>query len=207
MSERTYRVWLTALLGLWMTLDPTNAFAFGTLRYQVPNGYRQGCIVCHNNPRGGSACSNSTIEPPRAAIPWTNIVVSGTSTPACPACTTTTDPGVAPCLNPFGLQFQIAMDAFGTGPERWAAVAMMDADGDGWTNGEELGDPAGTWVADAMPVPPPGVSPPVTNDPPFFTHPGDTDSTGTIDMCCITPNPDVDECAQGYDTCSDTGTA
>lgn len=43
------------------------------------------------------------------------------------------------CLNPFGTAFLAA-------GARWTmALALADSDGDGYTNGEELGDPAGTW--------------------------------------------------------------
>ncbi len=46
-----------------------------------------------------------------------------------------------PCFNPFGMAF----DANG---RLWdATLAAGDADGDGYTNGEELGDPMGVWRA------------------------------------------------------------
>lgn len=48
------------------------------------------------------------------------------------------------------------------GPE----LAALDADGDGFTNGEELGDPEGLWQE--------GDDPP--GDPALVTHPGDPDS-------------------------------
>lgn len=43
-----------------------------------------------------------------------------------------------PCLNDFGR----ALRADGWGP----MLASLDADGDGFTNGDELGDPEGTWA-------------------------------------------------------------
>ena len=47
--------------------------------------------------------------------------------------------GTAPCLNPFGL-------AFRTNAFTWnATLASGDADGDGFTNGQELQDPLGAW--------------------------------------------------------------
>ncbi len=46
-----------------------------------------------------------------------------------------------PPLNGFG-------DDFLAGGARWSAsLATTDSDGDGFTNGAELGDPNGTWVA------------------------------------------------------------
>jgi hypothetical protein len=76
--------------------------------------------------------------------------------------------GMPPCLNPFGLAFRA--NAF-----RWnAALALMDSDGDGWTNGQELQDPFGAWVDG----PAPGVatlSTPPGN--PGIT-PGDSDEDG-----------------------------
>ena len=80
-----------------------------------------------------------------------------------------------PCFNPFGTAF----DANG---RMWdSTLAAGDADGDGYTNGEELGDPTGVWRA--------GMATPDTCDcavrPGFPTFtPGDTDA----DMdgyCCI----------------------
>jgi MYXO-CTERM domain-containing protein len=47
--------------------------------------------------------------------------------------------GTAPCLNLFGMAFQA------NGKVWNEALAMADADGDGYTNGEELVDPTGEW--------------------------------------------------------------
>lgn len=48
-----------------------------------------------------------------------------------------------PCLNPFGT-------AFGDGGHVWSpALAMLDSDGDGFSNGQELQDPAGTWTIES----------------------------------------------------------
>src|SRR5688500_5669505 len=45
-----------------------------------------------------------------------------------------------PCFNPFGMAF-FANDTF------WdMSLALMDSDGDGYTNGEELCDPTGAWM-------------------------------------------------------------
>lgn len=54
------------------------------------------------------------------------------------------------------------------GDVNWAAVFDGDPDGDGFTNGEELGDPDGTWrIGD----PPPRVAPTNPNDPGSFPTP------------------------------------
>lgn len=68
----------------------------------------------------------------------------GTERP-CITCHDNADGGsgcmTAPCLNAFG-------NAFNMNGRTWdATLAMGDADGDGYTNGEELGDPMGTWNA------------------------------------------------------------
>ncbi len=50
-------------------------------------------------------------------------------------------------LNAFGQQVNDTLTMPGaTGKVDWAAVYDMDADGDGASNGAELGDPAGAWV-------------------------------------------------------------
>ncbi|MBX3268638.1 MAG: putative metal-binding motif-containing protein [Sandaracinaceae bacterium] len=82
---------------------------------------------------------------------------------------------MSPCFNAFG-------EAFNANGRVWnAALAMADSDGDGYTNGQELGDPMGTWR--------PGMTNPRTcacaTRPGFaaFT-PGDRD--GDMDQfCCV----------------------
>lgn len=68
--------------------------------------------------------------------------------------------------NPFGLAVQELVTSNGQetfwGPE----LAALDSDGDGFTNGEELGDPEGLWQE--------GNDPP--GDAALITHPGDPDS-------------------------------
>ena len=55
--------------------------------------------------------------------------------PACIACHANAEPTSASDLTAFGLDFQDALDE-GWGPE----LAIRDSDGDGCTNGTELGD-------------------------------------------------------------------
>lgn len=64
-----------------------------------------------------------------------------------------------PALNEFGLDFE--NHAARWGPD----LALMDSDGDGASNGEELGDPTGEWERGQ---PAPGVTP---------SNPGDAGST------------------------------
>ncbi len=45
-------------------------------------------------------------------------------------------------VNPFGVN---VLDALSGGNVQWAELAARDADNDGYTNGEELGDPNGLW--------------------------------------------------------------
>jgi MYXO-CTERM domain-containing protein len=65
--------------------------------------------------------------------------------------------------NPFGIAVEThALVGDGVPSTRtvdWSAVAALDSDGDGFTNGQELGDPDGTWVI-GDPAPPGPVSAP-----------------------------------------------
>ena len=68
--------------------------------------------------------------------------------------------------NPFGLDVQARVTPNGQEVFWGLELAALDSDGDGFTNGEELGDPDGTWQeGDAAP-----------GDPAAITHPGDPDS-------------------------------
>nr|XP_022293908.1 temptin-like [Crassostrea virginica] len=59
----------------------------------------------------------------------------------------TAEPGDSAFLNLFGKMFQ-------TNNRNWTAICDMDADGDGQTNGEELGDPYCEWTINAIPYGP-----------------------------------------------------
>jgi MYXO-CTERM domain-containing protein len=75
-------------------------------------------------------------------------------------------PDIPFCLNPFGMQFRSASYTWN------AALAGMDADMDGFTNGQELQDPLGVWRPGQ---PAPGV-------PDYRTHPAvATDNPGLSD--------------------------
>jgi hypothetical protein len=90
----------------------------------------------------------------------------------CNTCHTT---GGGSPRNPFGLAVEALVAPGGSevfwGPE----LAALDSDGDGATNGEELGDPEGTWTAgDANP-----------GDPADVTHPGDPESKPPEDPSAV----------------------
>jgi MYXO-CTERM domain-containing protein len=90
-----------------------------------------------------------------------------------------------PCLNAFGMAFR----ANGT---RWSMeLAVMDSDGDGYTNGEELGDPLGIWVAGD---PTPNICACATR-PGFNTFtPGDTDADDDGYCCRGSDTDDNGDC-------------
>ena len=85
----------------------------------------------------------------------------------CGACHVRTE-GSGP-RNPFGQMIEAGFlsEAGYEGDVVWGAeLAALDADGDGFTNGEELQDPEGSWrLGDPQP-----------GDPVAVTHPGDPDS-------------------------------
>jgi hypothetical protein len=82
---------------------------------------------------------------------------------SCNTCHTT---GGGTPRNPFGLAVEELVTPNGEEVFWGAELAALDSDGDGFTNGEELGDPDGTWQeGDAAP-----------GTPDEITHPGDPDS-------------------------------
>lgn len=65
------------------------------------------------------------------------------------SCTTCHVAGGGSPLNPFGLEIEtnFLTSAGGAGDVIWGPeLAALDSDGDGASNGAELGDPDGTWV-------------------------------------------------------------
>lgn len=58
------------------------------------------------------------------------------------SCNVCHEPGNTGYVNPFGVQ---VLDNLSQQNVVWEDLAMLDADGDGYTNGVELGDPDGTW--------------------------------------------------------------
>lgn len=142
---------LASLLAL-----PSVARALPTFATRVPNramafsesqGEMRPCITCHNNPDGGLGCVDGSGEEGK----------------------------VGPCFNPFGLMFRDA-PLEGMLSKQWTpALAAADADGDGFTNGQELQDPDGTWL---LFTPSPGIEDHVTR--PGFAEfsPGEDDGDG-----------------------------
>ncbi len=57
-------------------------------------------------------------------------------------CDTCHEPGNTGYVNPFGVQ---VLSHLSGGDVKWEEMWNLDADGDGYTNGEEMGDPNGTW--------------------------------------------------------------
>lgn len=150
-SSRAWRALAWTSLALTLTV-PATALAFETNVTRVPRvaeaendaGLTRPCITCHNNADGGTGCTRPPLN------------------------------GTAPCLNPFG-------EDFDDNRFTWdATLALMDSDNDGFTNGQELQDPDGTWRPGQTP---PGIPEGVTR-PGFATDtPGDDD--GDSDGYCF----------------------
>nr|AYM54066.1 hypothetical protein [Byssovorax cruenta] len=86
------------------------------------------------------------------------------------SCFTCHPGGTPPALNTFGS----AVQALGTndGATWWGELYDQDSDGDGQTNGVELGDPCGTWT--------PGQDVPSSS----FSDPGSSSSVAPIPTAC-----------------------
>ena len=169
---------MASLIGL---LAPSEASALEPYAILVPNqalaensvGTVRPCITCHNNPDGGDSCGD------------------GTSFPA-----------VEYCLNDFGVDFRASRISTPATP--WnPALAAMDSDGDGFTNGQELQDPLGTWVlGDPTPgfsdcVSRPGFATLVDGTPAPSGHTGVVVSPGEADgdgdgYCCFGQDMNAD---------------
>ncbi len=94
-----------------------------------------------------------------------------------------------PCFNAFGMAFN------GNGRVWNETLATMDSDGDGYTNGEELGDPLGTWRP-AMGTPSDAICGCATR-PGFETFtPGDGDPDGD-GYCCRGRDTDMNGDCRG----------
>ncbi len=146
-----------ATLATLAFVSPTDAFAFGGFRSNVPNGFDNSCSTCHITNSGGDGCPGEATN--------------------------------SKCFNPFGA-------AFNGNSRRWdARLAGEDADGDGWSNGQELGDPFGRWVQGNQ-------SPPS----PVVTKPGDASDTPNQNACSNFTNFSYNDCDPNA-TCSDADPA
>lgn len=96
-------------------LTSSSSWAFSQFRSSVPNGTVLSCQACHVSSFGGEGWNSFGID----------ILKDG---------------GANPDANPnnqnAGYNHQTPI---------WANVCQLDSDGDGATNGEELGDPGCTW--------------------------------------------------------------
>ncbi len=164
---------LAAFVAIAATASPARAFEANVAK--VPNpvyatngvGQSRACITCHNNPDGGLGCliGDPVLDPVRG------------------------EDGIGHCWNPFGRDFAAA-------GQIWTpALAAMDSDGDGYTNGEELQDFAGSW---AIGQPQPGVAAYSTRPGFSSSTPGDID--GDDDTYCW-----VGQDLNGNDHCRDPG--
>lgn len=90
-------------------------------------------------------------------------------------------------LNVFGQRFRTEMQAGKAPPAVWPGIATLDSDGDGQTNGQELGDPCGSFGS--------GSPAARTND---VSMPGDPESTTETPNA---PDLDADEVSDWCDNC------
>jgi uncharacterized protein (TIGR03382 family) len=85
--------------------------------------------------------------------------------------------------NAFGIDVEVKMPSTGPTDETWAILFCVDSDGDGKTNGQELGDPCGAWrVGDASPR--------------AASNPGDAADTTDVEGECdgaAPPTCDIDD--------------
>lgn len=111
------------------------------------------------------------------------------------SCNTCHTNGGGSPLNPFGLEVETRVRADNCEDRFWdEALALLDADSDGFSNGVELQDPEGLWrPGDAQP-----------GNPALLSNPGDPDSTPPPQS--PTPTPSATETAASTPTETDTPT-
>lgn len=127
-----------AALALGLSLGAASArpaAALPSYRYRVPNGERVPC----DEALGMSGCRPGEFEAHSINGPAPPQVCKGLGHNTC-------DGGNFP-LNPFGVDFKL--EGF-----KWTEdLCKKDSDGDGLTNGEELGDPCCVWEFESLPLP------------------------------------------------------
>ena len=157
-TARRRRAAAFVIASMTLLLVPASGWANPDWHVLLPNvtqllsptrGVQRSCITCHTDADGSGAC------------------VDGSELPG----------HVAPCLNPFGNDFFLS-EVPGTLDNHWTQpLALMDSDGDGFTNGQELQDPQGTWLEGQ---PRPGNAAYATDPGSAEDHPGlhDNDADG-----------------------------
>jgi hypothetical protein len=90
-----------------------------------------------------------------------------------------------------GARNQYGMDFYAAGLQYTALLCQMDSDGDGWSNGMELGDPCCVWT--------PGDTPAFTED---ISQPGSATSVPQVRRC-----EDVPPCSNGLQPACPSATA
>ena len=121
---------------LLLSAQPKPAASFPSYRYKIPNGNRVPCPP----PAGGSA--GATTLGTTGFGCDVGAADEGEPPSVCRGVGHATCAGGTMPLNPFGLAWKAA--GF-----RWTrALCLEDSDGDGHTNGAELGDPCCEWTAE-----------------------------------------------------------
>ncbi|MBI1945522.1 MAG: hypothetical protein HYS27_07490 [Deltaproteobacteria bacterium] len=105
------------------------------------------------------------------------------------SCQTCHGTGGSSTFNDFGTDFRVAIDGGAAAPSIWPTLATDDADGDGQTNGEELGDPCGVFTTGGTPARGADIS-----------NPGVASNTSAAPA---TPDVDDDAVSDGCDNCPD----
>ena len=100
------------------------------------------------------------------------------------------EPGDQP-RNPYGQAVETLVTPGGAESCWGEALAALDSDGDGFTNGQEPGDPNGTWsLGDSDP-----------GDPSAVSHPGDATSAPTLPLVVLVSN--LDQAKSGFGSLED----
>ena len=115
-------------IGIFLLLSLSLGWALPSYRYRLPNGHR---VACPDGAEGCRTGDSSHGEPASVCSGLGHANCAGGSLPA----------------NPFGADF--AAEGF-----QWTtALCQKDSDGDGQSNGDELGDPCCRWGAGDAPSP------------------------------------------------------
>jgi hypothetical protein len=136
-----------------LALSASSAQAISSYRTRVPNGVTASCRTCHTNTLGGEGWNAFGKD----------VLRQETDPDANPA--TDQNCSTAACLDGGGTAF--------VGPPDWSlddfTLCETDSDGDGQTNGQELGDPNCVWTFTSPATPAPRTT--------SISNPGDAEST------------------------------